>query len=114
MAPRISIEDYDLDQELDEHSWLQDHPVYCPIPHCNAHNNRFARCGDADGDYVGIHKARLRYAKGEKKRVTASLHRLKQIGIENPGEILGLRKVIQDAIDCGFISTGKKGRRKLF
>lgn len=51
--------DSELDMTVHEDSWVKEHPVYCPVQWCRAHKLRSVRCGDRDGDYVGIHVARM-------------------------------------------------------
>lgn len=103
----------DLDQTVDEMSWIVEHPVYCPVSWCTAHNLRRARCGDKDGDYEGIHVARIEYAKGEAKRVERAFKARRDAGISDPEFSLAFARTIQDGIDTGLLTFGRKGRRRL-
>lgn len=111
--PRASCSlDSDLDMDVDEQIWIKEHQVYCPVPWCAAHNLRGARCGDVDGDYEGLHKARIKYAEGEAARVKAELNRLKRFGTEDPEQVLCMLHLMQSSVDLG-LTPGRKGRRKL-
>lgn len=97
--------------EVDDQGWVKEHPVYCPVPWCAAHNLRFARCGDQDGDYEGIHVARIKYALGMRCREQRRVAALKRNGIEDPDVLLGLLRLNQDAIDMGM-APGNPGKRR--
>jgi hypothetical protein len=103
----------ELDMTVDDESWPNEHPVYCPVPWCAAHDLRGARCGDKDGDYVGIHVARIEYAKGEARRVERALQRRRDAGVADPELALAISRMLQDSIDMGTVKLGRKGRRRL-
>lgn len=106
MAP----EGYDLDFSVSPHFWVRDNPVYCPVKHCNAHTHRFVLCGDPEGEYTGIHFARIRYVpkwiRLERRRV--SFYR--SLGTGNPALAASMARTFQDAIDNGLVK-GRRGRR---
>ena len=106
---------YELDQEIDDHAFVTDTPVYCPVPWCNAHNLRFAACGDADGDYDGIHVARVRYVPRAAELVEQQLRSIEEGGQsrESAELTLSLLCLHQDSIDMGSIPKGRRGRRWL-
>ena len=108
--------DSDLDMTVDEESWIKEHPVYCPVPWCSAHDLRHARCGDKDGDYEGLHVARIEYAQGEGKRVKQQLSSLRRMGVADPEMSLALAHMLQQSIDLGLVPMKpgmKRGRRRL-
>jgi hypothetical protein len=100
---------YDLDMSVSARTWTRDHPIYCPVPWCNAHKLRVSLCGDADGEYEGIHVARIRYvarwAKLEAKRAKAYA----DLGCDH---LTWRTRVQQDSIDMG-LERGRKGRRNV-
>ena len=100
----------DLDMTIDAYSWVKEHPVYCPVPWCNAHKMRDRRCGDVDGDYIGIHVARLRYVRTWNKGIARKMQLYRELGLRNPEMIVGHDIMIQDAIDAGLLK-GRRGRR---
>ena len=104
---------YDLDMDVDDQGWPLEHPVYCPVPWCTAHTLRRARCGDDAGNYVGIHVARIEYAKSEPARVRRQVRSLEEMGMQQPELTYGLLRLHQDAVDTGLLPAGRKGRRKL-
>lgn len=106
-------QNYDLDMTVDEQSWLLEHPIYCPVPWCNAHNLRGVRCGDWAGDYEGIHVARIRAVPREARRVAQEVEILRRCGHADPELTLGLLRMQQDAVDSGSAKGGRKGRRNL-
>lgn len=108
----------DLNMDVDEDGWLEEHAVYCPISWCTAHKLRRARCGDKDGDYVGIHVARLEYAKKEGKRMEQALRRRTEVlGLapELAEFSLSMDLLTQQAVDTGLVKIKgiRKGRRRL-
>lgn len=105
--------DFDLDMTVDEESWIKEHPVYCPAPWCNANKLRRARCGDVGGEYEGIHKCRIAYAASEAARVRKQLASLRRMGTREPENMLGMLRLMQDAVDTGLLPTGRRGRRRL-
>ena len=107
------MKNYDLNMTVDEHSWLREHAVYCPIPWCHAHKLRHVRCGDADGDYEGIHVGRIRAVNRDAKQAAREINALVEMGCEDPGLSLGILRMMQDAIDQGTLK-GRRGRRKLY
>jgi len=96
--------------DVDDDTWVRQNPVYCPVPWCNAHKLRSSRCGDKDGDYEGIHVARIkavpRSARTTERRVAA----YRAAGVRDPELAVSLQRVLQDAIDAG-VARGRKGRR---
>lgn len=106
----------DLDMTVDEESWIKEHPVYCPVPWCSAHALRRARCGDVDGNYEGLHIARIEYARGEAARVKQQLRSIQKMGVKDPETMFGLLRIVQDAVDTGLVPLQKgmrRGRRKI-
>ncbi len=104
--------DCGLDQSIDEDRWVKENPVYCPVPWCNAHKMRRFRCGDAEGDFVGIHVARMayvgRFTAIEKRRAKD----FREGGVTNPELSAGMVRMLQDWVDVGLL-PGRKGRRKV-
>lgn len=102
----------ELDQEVDEAGWIREHPVYCPVPWCSAHDLRRARCGDGDGPYEGLHVARIEYARGEAARDARQIGALRKLGVGDPELMYGFARMGQEAVDLGLV-PGRRGRRKL-
>lgn len=98
--------------DVSAQSWIREpgHHVYCPVPWCRANTLRTARCGDVDGDYEGIHVARIKYAPKFQKLEQRRLDFYKSLGFENPELTASLIRINQDSIDMGFVK-GRKGRR---
>lgn len=48
----------ELVQDLDDEGFAA-RGIACPVDWCSAHAFRFARCGDADGPFEGVHRGRL-------------------------------------------------------
>lgn len=108
--------DSDLDMTVDEESWIKEHPVYCPVSWCSAHNLRHARCGDVDGPYEGLHVARIQYARGESQRVKRQIANIRKMGVSNPELSFGMSQLFQEALDTGLVPLQKglkRGRRRL-
>lgn len=101
---------YELDLTVHEDSWVLDHPIYCPIPWCSANKLRTARCGDKDGEYEGIHVARIAYiaqsARSDRRRIAF----YRKLGVSNPELAAGMARALQDSIDLGMMK-GRRGRR---
>lgn len=95
---------------IDDDSWVRENPVYCPVPWCKAHKLRTARCGDADGDYDGIHVGRVRAVQAFMRSHQRRVSLYKEIGVGNPERAAWSDRVMQDAIDAG-LTPGRKGRR---
>lgn len=110
MSRRLSPEECELDMDLDDQGWVKTHPVYCPVPWCSAHNLRYARCGDKDGEYDGIHKARIAYAAKAGERQKRAVARFRRIGVEDPEGAVSIGRMMQDSVDMGFMA-GTPGRR---
>lgn len=106
------MERYDLDMTVDESTWIRENPIYCPVPWCSAHKLRNVRCGDVDGDYEGIHVARILALPREGQRTAKEVEALREMGLEHPELALGILRMTQDAVDQGMLK-GHRGRRKL-
>jgi len=101
-----------MDLDTDEDGWVKDHPVYCPVTWCNAHKVRTLRCGDSDGDYEGIHIARIKYVKRFNAAHGRRVEELRAMGLEKPELLAGFERLRQDSVDFGFL-PGIKGKRRL-
>jgi hypothetical protein len=102
----------DLDQTIDDVGWVKENPVYCPIPWCAAHKLRTARCGDADGDYWGLHVARIEYVKTAAANDKRLVRFFEKLGSRDPAFDAAIHRTIQDSIDMG-LTQGRRGRRRL-
>ncbi len=109
------MKNFDLDLDIDERDWVKANPVYCPVPWCTAHDLRHARCGDADGDYEGIHFARIAYVP--KAVVLVERHIASLMNDGQTREKAELTYVLllnfQDSVDSGLVPKGRRGRRQL-
>lgn len=104
---------YELDFDVDDLGFVRDTPVYCPVPWCTAHENRFSPCGDEAGAYGAVHVGRLAEVGRAARREAREVERLRELGVADPEMTVGILRGLQDAVDLGFRPKGKRGRRNL-
>jgi len=104
-----------MDLPGDEEDWVQEHPVYCPVPWCSAHALRHARCGDTDGPYEGIHIGRIRRVRTAARRTQRRLVAWQAAGLSVEDAILveGVTVMLQDAEDRGLVQPVKRRCKKI-
>lgn len=110
----MPIDNTDLDMSLNmsDDQWVKDNPVYCPVRWCSAYKQRFSRCGDEDGNYEGIHVARVKYVSRFALNYSRRVKQLRDLGMKEPERMVAHERIRQDAVDAG-LAPGKRGRRQL-
>lgn len=81
--------------------------VACPVDWCEAYAFRFARCGDADGPFEGVHQGRL---NAERVVVATEARRRRATQTENLPLAAGFSQLLRDLENQGDI-PGVEGPR---